>query len=424
MIILVLGALVILAVIAYNMYQENQYRKQLRERFGHANKDALLDSSVQSVRDGQTTADINAAPLKPLHKNTSPAAPNDFSNQPQNIAQPIENTERAAVSPLDNSITAAAAEPVLQTAANLQKTDGNRFDFKKIKEVLPARTQVSGNRKPLLDVKDMLKQPLAWFEPRFDYMAAVALFEPKELHALPRLGGQHRFRMAGCTMDYRFQIAEPIPSVFYQGFVVGLQAISRRGLATLEELGQFSTQMNTFAEQMDGVLLLTDKAAFLETARPLDDLCARVDQTIAMHLVSRGEISGVELRTAVESQSFELSHDGAFYRQNEEGNTLFTLVTLDGSSFTASLLANQHYRGFSMLFDIVHVPAGEKYFNLFMDIAVKFSSQLGLDLVNDKGEELSTQWLKEVRRYVLEQQAEMRQVPIEPGGELAKRLFS
>ena len=87
-------------------------------------------------------------------------------------------------------------------------------------------------------------------------------------------------------------------------------------------------------------------------------------------------------------------------------------------------MSTQTYRGFSMLFDVVHVPNGEKHFNQFMDLAVKLSSKLGLDLVNDKLEELSTQWLKEVRRYVVERQGEMKQVDIEPGSELAQRLFS
>ena len=77
-----------------------------------------------------------------------------------------------------------------------------------------------------------------------------------------------------------------------------------------------------------------------------------------------------------------------------------------------------------MLFDIVHIPNGEKCFDQFMDMAVKLSSQLGLDLVNDKLEELSTEWLREVRRYVVDRQKEMRRVEIMPGGELAKRLFS
>ena len=255
-------------------------------------------------------------------------------------------------------------------------------------------------------------------------MAYIALSEPQELHAIPRLSSRHRFQIAGCTMDDRFQIAEPIPSVYYQGFIIGLQSVSRSGLATTQELEQFGEQVNQFAEKMNGGLLLTDVETFLNVARPLDELCARVDQTIAMHLVSRGTVSGVELRSAVEQLGFELGVDGAFHFPDEKGEPLFTIVTLDNAPFTSSLLDSQAYRGFSMLFDIPHVPAGEKQFNRFMDLAVKLSSSLGLDLVNDKLEELSTQWLKDVRTYVLARQDEMKKVGIELAGELFKRLFS
>ena len=135
-------------------------------------------------------------------------------------------------------------------------------------------------------------------------------------------------------------------------------------------------------------------------------------------------MSGVELRNAVERQGFELSHDGMFYLNDAKGEPLFAISTLDNSAFTATLLSTQNYRGISMLFDAPHIPDGEKNFNRFMDIAVKLSSMLGLDLVNDKLEELSTQWLKEIRSYVVARQDEMKRVGIEPGSELAKRLFS
>ena len=48
------GLLIILGVIAYNMYQENQYRRRMREQFGSSDKDALMESHTQSVRDGKT----------------------------------------------------------------------------------------------------------------------------------------------------------------------------------------------------------------------------------------------------------------------------------------------------------------------------------------------------------------------------------
>lgn len=431
LIILVFCAAVILGVIVYNMYQENKYRQQVREQFGHADKDALLGSKTDFVRDGKPLGGEAAEPVRT--KDVSRPTPK--AEEAEAIAQPA--APQAAKNDLFAEKVAAAAaakpdaaieveeddfvEPVLQPEAEKGE---EAFAFERVDAPAPSQTRLQGKQKTLLHLNDLTKLELPWFDPRFDYMAYIALSEAQELHAIPRLSSRHRFQIAGCTMDDRFQIAEPIPSVYYQGFVIGLQAVSRNGLATTQELEQFGEQVNSFAEKMSGSLLLTDVETFLNVARPLDELCARVDQTIAMHLVSRGSISGTELRAAVENLGFELGVDGAFRLPNEEGEPLFTLVTLDNTPFTASLLSSQAYRGFSMLFDITHVPAGEKQFNRFMDLAVKLSSTLSLDLVNDKLEELSTQWLKEVRSYVVARQDEMQKVGIEPGGSLAARLFS
>lgn len=406
LIIAILVFIPVFGVLLYNTYQEKKYRDSIRAQFGHADKDALLESHTHSVRDGQAnhTADHEAAPrLQPALAHTS-------------AADKLPDTAVA-----EEPIHSGHAEPVLQAEA---AADTPAFRFQTVPAAAPSQTKEPAKRKLLLDLQDLAKQQLPWFDSRFDYLCYISLKEPQELHTMPRLSSRHRFRIAGCTMDDRFQLAEPIPSVYYQGFVIGLQAISRNGLASIAELEQFGEQANAFAEKMDGGLLLTDIDTFLDIARPLDELCARVDQTIAIHLVSRNNVSGVELRNAVERQGFELSHDGMFYLNDNKGEPLFAISTLDNSAFTATLLSTQSYRGISMLFDAPHIPDGEKNFNRFMDIAVKLSSMLGLDLVNDKLEELSTQWLKEIRSYVVARQGEMKQVGIEPGSELAKRLFS
>lgn len=410
--ILIIAILVfapVFGVLLYNTYQEKKYRDSIRAQFGHADKDALLESHTHSVRDGQAAPADDEAPAPRLQ----PAFV-----RPGQTAEPAEDTPAAEPTPAPAD---TPAEPVLQAEP---AAEAPAFNFQPVPTPAPSQTQAPAKRKLLLDLQDLSKQQLPWFDSRFDYLCYISLKEPQELHAMPRLSSRHRFRIAGCTMDDRFQIAEPIPSVYYQGFVIGLQAISRNGLASIAELEQFGEQANAFAEKMDGGLLLTDIDAFLEIARPLDELCARVDQTIAIHLVSRNNVSGVELRNAVERQGFELSHDGMFYLSDSKGEPLFAISTLDNSAFTATLLSSQSYRGISMLFDAPHIPDGEKNFNRFMDIAVKLSSMLGLDLVNDKLEELSTQWLKEIRSYVVARQSEMKQVGIEPGSELAKRLFS
>lgn len=438
LIFLVLAAAVIAGVIAYNMYQENKYRQQVRAQFGHSDKDALLESNTQSVRDGRLPGHqpVKEAPAKPLRsKDVSESAV-----QPQTDAPPRRTPAAAAVP----KKTAPLRQPVFDKAddepeedpfgaafsldldAELEREarEKARFQFEETQVPVPSQTKLKGNKGLLLDLDDMSKQQLPWFDPNFDYMAFVSLKEPLELNTLPRFSSRHRFQIAGCTMDDRWQIAEPIPGVYYQGFIIGLQAISRNGLATTQELENFGNSVNQFAEQLDAGLLLMDVPTFLNVARPLDELCERVDQTITMHLVSRASISGMELRAALEGNGFQLHHDGAFHLFADTGEPLFSIIAVDGSPFTPSLLSSQAYKGFSMLFDITRVPPGEKYFNRFMDIAVKLSGTLGLDLVDSNMEELSTEWLKGVRSFVLARQEEMKKVGIVPGGNLAARLFS
>lgn len=418
MIFIVLGLAVILAVIAYNMYQENQYRKQVREQFGHSDKDALLNSKTSHVRDGKESGGKGLF-VKKANK-AQEAALRNLQEQDEIFAAKAKLAKPSAIKTdvelaMEDDFT---NEPVQHTVIGLN----NEITTQAASDE-PVNLPSAANQ-PLVSLDELSQVELPWFDPRFDYLAYIALSEAQELHALPRLSNRHRFQIIGCTMDDRFQVAEPIPSVYYQGFVVGLQAVSRNGLATQEELQQFNQQVDTFAQLMGGKVLHTDLAAFTEVAQALDTFCARVDQTIAIHLVSHSNISGVELRASVENLGFVLGEDGAFHYTGQTGSPMFAIHSLTGDAFTNALLDNQSYKGFSMLLDIPHAPAGEKTFDLFMDLAVRLSGQLGLDLVNDKMEEVSTQWLKDIRNYVLARQEEMVKVGIKPGSKQALRLFS
>lgn len=418
MIFIVLGLAVILAVIAYNMYQENQYRKQVREQFGNSDKDALLNSKTSHVRDGKESGGKGLF-VKKANK-AQEAALRNLQEQDEIFAAKAKLAKPSAIKTdvelaIEDDFT---DEPVQHTVIGLN----NEITTQAASDE-PVNLPSAANQ-PLVSLDELSQVELPWFDPRFDYLAYIALSEAQELHALPRLSNRHRFQIIGCTMDDRFQVAEPIPSVYYQGFVVGLQAVSRNGLAIQEELQQFNQQVDTFAQLMGGKVLHTDLAAFTEVAQALDTFCARVDQTIAIHLVSHSNISGVELRASVENLGFVLGEDGAFHYTGQTGSPMFAIHSLTGDAFTNALLDNQSYKGFSMLLDIPHAPAGEKTFDLFMDLAVRLSGQLGLDLVNDKMEEVSTQWLKDIRNYVLARQEEMVKVGIKPGSKQALRLFS
>lgn len=476
LIIIAFLLLVLIAVFAYNMIQENRYRAKIRDQFGHADRDALLGNKTQSVRDGKQDklkpSKIKKAankPSKPI-KNNPPApslATPVVSSLPIEDSKPVpstlprdvpapkliksanpsvsvddtiglanegrfnwaiassQNTDDEPNEPIEDSIEVSLPEnPIADLVGSSNRELVSPMNHTPISTPAPIVQPEPIKREVLVDLHDLSRSQLSWFDARADYMAYVSLREPQELYAVPRLSNRYRFQIVGCTMDGLFQVAEPIPGVMYQAFAIGLQAISRNGLANERELSLFGHQVKSFADKMNGEILLTDIPAFLEVAQPLDQICERVDQTIAIHLVSRISILGIELRSTLEDLGFQLMQDGTFGFCEVGGEVKYSAVTLDGSQFTSSLLASQPYKGFSMLFDITRVPHGESNFDEFMNLAVRLSSKLNLELVDDQINELSTEWLKDVRSYVLDRQSEMLKVGIEPGGVLAQRLFS
>ena len=427
------GLAAILAVLLFNSYKEKRYRDEVRRQFGHSDQDALLDSKREEVRDGQGV--LNQGMMH--HQHSQAVAEQELSPQPQAFVAPDETVHavpaQESIAEVNIAVDEVAAEPAVAAVAERQTEvlpeAEPTVSPKSIKDLaVPGiKNVLSAAQKPeaglLLDLQDLTRMELPWFDNRVDYMAYVSLREARELHTMPRLSNRHHFRVVGCTMDGRFQLAEPIPSVYYQGFVMGLQCISRKGLAAREDLTQFAEQVRQFASQMGAGVAVANADAFMQVAEPMDELCVRVDQTIAIHLVSRESVSGREIKAALESLKFELDA-GIFWYRDVHGKNLFNAVNLDSTPFIAAALDDQAYRGFSMLYDLTKVPAGEKTFNQFMDLVVKLSSHLGLDLVDDQLNELSTQWLKDIRSYVVERQDEMLSVDIEPGSELAERLFS
>ena len=221
--ILVLAAAIILLVLAFNAYQEAQYRKKIRKQFGHSDRDALLEENAVSVRDGETGT-LNAfAPVEDDEEFEVPVAKADKKKKAEN---------------LDDVFEFAATDDTAEPKVTADTPDDN--------------TETKG--KLLIKLEDLKNTELSWFHPSFDYMAYISLYEPKELTTLPSLSaGLHRFRIVGCTMDGQFQPADPIPGVYYQAFVVGLQAISRAGLAERNELDKFGDKVKdvTFCKTLN-----------------------------------------------------------------------------------------------------------------------------------------------------------------------------
>ena len=153
----------IFGVLLYNTYQEKKYRDAVRAQFGHADKDALLESRTHSVRDGKVTADQDSAEtepvtlLKPALKRSQP--------QPATAAWDTaedSSTSEATVPPKPETAAAPknTAEPVLQTES--VATPAPSFSFKTVPVDEPSQTKAAKG-KLLLDLHDLAKQDLPTF---------------------------------------------------------------------------------------------------------------------------------------------------------------------------------------------------------------------------------------------------------------------
>ena len=58
--IIVICILALALVVAYGIYQENRYRKEVYKQFGNAHRDVLLEDSQMQVREGERWGENSA----------------------------------------------------------------------------------------------------------------------------------------------------------------------------------------------------------------------------------------------------------------------------------------------------------------------------------------------------------------------------
>ena len=170
MIYIVLFLAVVLAVVAYNMYQENQYRKKVRDQFGHSDKDALLNSKTSHVRDGQPSGSSGMM-QKPHTEVKKPAKPQDpaLRNLQEQDAVYVAKQKQAKASPFkteietvleENGIIGTPVQPVSKSPAEPSAPQPVRAAAN------PAPVPQTPE-KPLITLKELSKVELPWFDVRF-----------------------------------------------------------------------------------------------------------------------------------------------------------------------------------------------------------------------------------------------------------------
>ena len=365
-----LGALMVAAVVAFNWWQERQFRQRGEEAFPGRHDDVLLNHPV-------TRGAPAAVPPPQLHSLDEPR---------------IEPSMESRVEP---HLEPASEAPAPATAGAPKFRMGD----------LP--------------------------QAEIDYIAEIRAGEFIAVEKLARMqqslpGLSRRITFGG--LNYRTQSWEPLArdDARYTSVRVALQLVDRSGPVNDQQLREFGEAARSTASEMAAVAELPDLVTALEQAAALDEFCADVDVVVGINVIANtGQVfHGTKIRALAEAAGLRLQSSGVFHYHDEQGGALFSLDNQESEPFLIDRIRNLTTPGITFLLDVPRVANGLRVFDRIVAMSRSFADSLDGTLADDNRALLNDSGLDRIRAQLRAIYAAMEQRGIEAGGPLALRLFS
>ena len=366
--LLIIGAVVVGGVTAFNWFQQWRLRRRLEDSFGDKPEDVLLRENVRREP---------AARVEPQLKGGGPAdaAPDDFEEPQETAPAPVN---------------AARSEAV---------------------RALPA---VPG------------------FDPTIDYICAVDAAEPisaaglAELHTRAATAGK-RFRVVGYNEELKeWEEAGRLSGGRYAHLRIAVQLVSRKGIVDTAALTTICDAVRECAARFSASAHCPDVHTAAVAAADLDAYCADVDIAIGVNVLPpTGEtIAGTRIRTLAEGLGFKLEPDGVFHYRDAARNTLFTLDNHEPAPFLPEQIKHLSTSGVTLLLDVPRVADGYAALDVMVTVGRALADGLDGSLVDDNRVPLSDNAVLAIQHQLRSIHAKMAERGMAPGSERALRLFS
>lgn len=419
-----LGGGAVVAVLAYNKWQEYRHRKVAEQVMRRDHDDVLLGNPKRQAPDGSVPEQREEPALR-----REPALP-----PAEEIAEPVLLVEdRVPVSTVDELEAAPELPRTPAVAGNMPDVpvmsmgDEAPDAFPVLEEMLDAETLDALSTLPAGEV------PLALLDPRIDFIAAFDLVElvpalqimQSQRDGLVRL--KKAVRWVGFNERLReWEVMSPENGRAYRRLRVGLQLADRRGPLSEADFTLFVAAMQQLADDLMAVVDMAPSTEILRQALEIDRFCADVDLEIGIHLISKAvPFAGTKIRALAEAAGMILGADGLFTRYDDEGRALFSLQNLESTLFVPEAIKSLSTRGLTFLLDVPRTGHGERVFFQMLDLARRFADALQGLLVDDNRQPLTEAQLDHIKReYVLKPQVAMANYGFAAGGPQALRLFS
>jgi hypothetical protein len=416
-----LGAFIILVVLLFNWWQERSIRREMVRRFEGPIDDVLMDE----LRD------------KPAH-DAEFSIDDDFRIEPEVVveekvivatavaeepAQP-EATPEPAPEPLSAEpqpeTEAEAEEPLLAPAEVDAAIIADELGPEPVWISNPAAADAAPITLPLN--VDPLIDEIAVITPN---RACTGGAIREALLPLPAFQKSVRWLGREANGAYHVVTKEHEQTEFTH-IVCALQLADRGGPAHGEDLRNFHSKVEELTARVGGALEWREHGDPLQYARDLDQFCIEVDVMISLQLAGGGSgpFAGTKLRGIAEASGLTLQEDGQFHYFNEEGASLFVLVSQDRRALTPDLLRTAMLNGVVLMMDVPRVTNGIEVFNLMVVLGRKLETALSTRLMDENQQQLGESEIDKIRQQLKVIYAKMVARGITPGSASALRLFS
>lgn len=456
--LITLGALIILAVLLFNWWQERNIKREMFRRFDGPIDDVLMaelreqpaalraeeepveefridpeavfeyqEQEVVMIEETITTApEQQSAPEdEPAFSTVAPES--DESQEPAPVIEETEASPEAEqqAGPQAEVQPAQIEEP--ESSSNMEDTPEPEV----AEDVAPAREEapaVQGNMPPATDAYTLPDN----VDTQVDEIATIKLNSAAAgatirdaLQPLPAfqkpvrwIGENEAGRVLPLTRDHEQEQ--------FIRVIAALQLADRSGPASGEDLRNFHAKVEDMATRVGGTLDWHEHGDPLQYARELDQFCIDVDVMISLQVVagSGGPFAGTKLRGVAEAGGGVLKDDGQFHFSDENGETQFVLCSLDRKPMTAESLRTAMLRGVALLMDLPRVNHCTEVFNQMVLVGRKLETALASKLTDENQRTLGDAEIDKIRQQLKVLHSKMLARGIVPGSPSALRLFS
>lgn len=413
--LIAIGALIILAVLILNWWQERRFHRQVQSQFADIKNDVLLPESAAQTR-------LVSEALE------------------ESLICEKDNTESELEDGLHNIADAQDADNfTINVAVKLDAEDAPAFDALTVTadSEQPQPSQVIEDLAPSAPAEPKVSAGLpSMLLSKIDTTALLYLAKESTMLTLKESlqglfdGLDKPFFIHALDKNQVWQVLDDDNTQTYQPVfrvACSLQLADRGGAVTRSTLSRFQLAVTELALKINADLEWQDIESIQLQASELDEFCIAVDKTVGFHLShgENGAFSAAKLTALAEAQGLAANDAGCLQAFNSQSATPSFIIFNTENQLTAFNAASDALiKSVIFQLDIPRVDESTLAFKQMVKVAKSLAVDLNANLLDANNRILNDQQIEQIFQQVDSIQGAMRLRGIEPGSEAALRLFS